>query len=185
MGIELGFNNSPYTQQQFGLYNPNMAQPQRSTNSNISGGGLGDLLNQLQNNKGLFGLGDVATGGLLGFGTSLLSGIGSALSGPTRSQKEARNLLGEFRNAIGQDVFNPDSDIAAIQRAQMPQLQANAQRLERRFGLDSGVAQGQLAYDQSSGLANALLALRQQNNQLKASRDSQLRSLMAQLTQVV
>lgn len=168
-----------------GLFDFNMNIPQRSTNSNVSGGDLGSLLNQLQNNKGLFGLGDVATGGLLGFGTQLLSGIGSALTGPTRAQKESRNLLNEFRNALGQDVINPDANIAAIQRAQMPQLQANAQRLERRFGLDSGVAQGQLAFDQSSGLANALLQLRQQNAQLKASRDSQLRSLMAQLTQAV
>jgi len=159
--------------------------PQTSTNSDVSGGGLGALLDQLNSNKGLFGLGDVATGGLIGAGTTLLGGLSGLLQGKTDAQKQAGMQLKEFQNLIGQDVFNPNADIAAIQQAQRPQLQANAQRLESRFGLDSGVAAGQLAFDQQSGLAGALLQSRQLNNQLKAQRDNQLRGLMAQLGQQV
>ena len=169
----------------FGFTPTNFDIPQTSTNSNVSGGGLGSLVNLLQSNQGLFGLGDVATGGLLGLGTSLLGGIGGLLQGKTDAQKQAGMSIKEFQNMLGQDVINPEADIAAIQRSQRPGLSASAQRLDRRFGLDSGVAAGELAHQQQSGLASALLGLRQQNNQLTASRDSQLRSLIAQLGQGV
>ena len=178
--MAIGFQQGALSSQNLGY-----GLPQFSTNSNTLPSGLGDLLGMLQNNKGLFGLGDVATGGLLGFGTQLLGGLGGMLQGKTDAQKEAKSTLGLLKNRLGQDVINPEAEIANIQRSQRPQMQAKAQLLERKFGLDSGVGAGQLAYDQESNFANALLGLRQQNAQLKSQNDNSLLSMIAQLSQAV
>lgn len=142
---------------------------------------LSKWLSQMQQG-GLFGLGDTATGGLLSFGGSALEGIARMIGGPTAAQKAARKTYGLAQNRLGQNVLDPNQYMADYMRTRGPANERTAERLNQRFGLDSGVAQSQLAYDMEAPLAQFLLQTKSMNDQLKSRNDNALLALMAQLS---
>ena len=130
---------------------------------------------------GLFGLGDVATGGLLGAGTSLLGGLAGLLGGPSEGEKRQRKVFGLAQNRLGQDVLRPEQYMADYMRASAPRFNQQAETMNRRLNLDSGVAQGELQHSMQSDFAQFMLNAKMQNDQLKTQRDSMLLQLMGSL----
>ena len=142
-----------------------------------------DFMSMMQalGGKGLFGLGDMATGGLFGFAGNLLGGLGGLLGGKSDAEKRADQVYSMAKNRIGQNVLNPDQYLADYLRAAAPRMNMQAQGMERRLGLDSGVAQGEMAYNMEAPLAQFMLQAKQQNDMLKNQNDNNLMSIMASL----
>lgn len=145
---------------------------------NMTGGG--DLLSLLK------GLGFAANpmspllSAGLDIGKSLLGGLGSLLGGGTERARtsEVYNLA---KNRIGQNVINPDQYLAQYQQALAPRFNMQAEGINRRLGLDSGVAQAELGSQMQAPLAQFLLQAKQQNDILKNQNDNGLLQLMASL----
>lgn len=150
-----------------------------------SNNSLAELLSLLGNNKGLFGLGDVATGGLLSMGSTALGGIASLLGGKSDSQKSAQNVYNLAKNRIGQNVLDPSQYMADYQRASRDRNQAIGSRLDKQFGLDSGVGASSMAYQMEAPLAEFFLNMKTQNDKLKAQNDNALMAIMAQVSQMM
>lgn len=119
----------------------------------------------------------------ISFGSSLLSGLGGLLSGPSTSQKNARRVSGLIQNQLGQSVLDPDQVFGQIQSSLAPQFNRQAEGVNRRLGLDSGVAQGELARFQQSTLSGILAQLNQFNAQATSNRDVSLLQLLTQNAQ--
>jgi len=143
---------------------------------------LTKLLGMLGNSGGMFGMGDTATGGMLSFGGSALEGIANMVSGPSRAQKTAKKTYNLAENRLGQNVLNPDQYMADYMRSRGPENARRSERLNERFGLDSGVAQSQLAFDMEAPLAKFMLQTKSMNDQMKSRNDNMLLSLMAGLS---
>lgn len=87
----------------------------------------------MANTGGLFGLGDVATGGLLTGGLSLLSGLGNWLSG--RSGAETKGL--KLQNKLAEQQYNQGQKSFPIQLQMMQQaLQGENEASMRRRSVD-------------------------------------------------
>ena len=170
-----------------------MADPINNFNSDwlsmLGDGGQDDsiakILSVLTNNKGLFGLGDMATGGLLSMGSTALSGIASLIGGDSKAQKGAQNVYNLAKNRLGQNVLDPNQYMADYQRASRDRNQAVGSRLDKQFGLDSGVGASSMAYQMESPLAEFFLNMKTKNDQLKAQNDNALMSIMAQVSQMM
>jgi len=158
----------------------------------LSGGSMGgggssggidikSFMDMLSNNKGLFGLGDLATGGLLGMGSSLLVVLGGLLACKSDGEKRTEKTFNLAENRLGQDVLQPEQYLAEYMRAAAPKFNAQAEGINRRLGLDSGVAQGEMAHSMQSDLASFMLNAKMQNDQMKSQRDNMLLSLMGSL----
>lgn len=148
------------------------------------GGGFANFMKMYQDSMkggGLFGLGDVATGGLLGAGTTLLTGLAGLLGGKSDAEKRSEKTFNLAQNRLGQDVLHPDQYFADYFRAMAPRFNQQADSITRRLGLDAGVAQGELANSQQSSFAQFLLGAKQQNDILKSQRDNMLLQLMGSL----
>jgi len=144
-------------------------------------GSIPGVMGMLGGGGGLFGLGDLATGGLFSFGSGLLGGLGSLFGGKSDSEKRADKVFSLAQNRLGQDVLNPDQYLADYMRTMAPKFNMQGETMNRRLGLDSGVAQGELAHMMDSELAGFLLNAKMQNDQLKSQRDDSLMNLMAML----
>ena len=161
--------------------------PEWGSGGNQYGSGAGAdplmaLLGQLgKSNKGLFGLGDVATSGLLGFGGSLLGGLAGLVKGPSQAQKSAREVFNLAQNRMGQSVIDPDQYLADFMRMMGPRWNAEASAMDRRLGLDSGIAQGELARSRQSGISQFMLNAKKEADILKMQRDQSLMALMAEV----
>ena len=114
-------------------------------------------------------------------GSSLLSGLGSALF-PSWGTKKKKEVFSMAQNRLGQNVLNPEQYLADYQRALAPRFNQQADAMNRRLGLDSGVAQGELGFQMQFPLAQFMFEAKQQNDMLKSQRDSQLMQLMGSLT---
>lgn len=117
----------------------------------------------------------------LSFGGSLLSGLGNALF-PSWESKQKKKVFSMAQNRLGQNVLSPEQYLADYQRALAPRFNQQAEAMNRRLGLDSGVAQGELGFQMQFPLAQFMFEAKQQNDMLKAQRDSQLLQLMGSLT---
>ena len=137
---------------------------------------------EMMQGGGLFGLGDTATGGLLSMGGALGAGIADLIGGKSDAQKTASKTYGLAENRLGQNVLNPDQYMADYMRARGPENARRSERLNERFGLDSGTAQSQLAFDMEGPLAQFMLNAKMTNDQMKSRNDNMLLSLMAGLS---
>lgn len=140
------------------------------------------LLDALGGGTGLFGLGDAATGGLLGLGTSALGAIGGLLQGPSEAEKRGRKVFNLAQNRLGQNVLQPEQYLADFKRATAEDFNRQAEDINQRLNLDSGVAHGALADNMQSTFAKFLLGAKQQNDVLKNQNDNMLLQLMASLS---
>lgn len=132
---------------------------------------LSSLLGQLPGAMNPF----AAVGAQLG--GNLLSGLGSLLRGPTESQKRSRAVGNLAQNRLGQSVLDPSQFMAQYQQSLAPQFNRQAEGINRRLGLDSGLAQQSLARGQQSTLAGILARLTQFNAQATAQQDLGLLNL--------
>lgn len=161
----------------------------QGSNAGFGGGGGTDfndllkLLGQSQGGKsqGLFGLGDVGTGGLFSAGGALFGGLADLLGGKSDAEKRSTETFDLARNRLGQSPFDPDQYLAELQRSLGPQFNQQAEGINRRLGLDSGVAQGELARGQQSTLSSFLLQARQRADEATFRNDQFLLSLMGSL----
>lgn len=153
---------------------------------NVTGGG--DLLGLLK------GLGFGPETGLAGFlggpvgalalplGGKILGGLGSLIGGKSDQQKSAKDVYNLAKNRLGQNVLDPNQYMASYQQALAPRFNQQADQINRRLGLDSGVAQAELGSRQQAPLAQFYLDTKVQNDQLKHQFDNQLLSLMGDLS---
>ena len=140
------------------------------------------LLSVLGSNKGLFGLGDAATGGLLSFGSAALGGIGGLLMGESEGEKRSKKVFNLAQNRLGQDVLDPSQYLSEFMRATAETRNQQAEGINRRLNLDSGVAQGALGDNLQGPLAQFMLNAKMQNDMLKGQNDNMLLQLMAGLS---
>ncbi len=100
-----------------------------------------DLLQQLLGgggaSQGLFGLGDVATGGLLGLAQGGLGAIGSLLSGPSQGEKNLQFTFKELQNQLGQTQLDPNQFLAQFMRENKERFDLADERQAARTGQDS------------------------------------------------
>lgn len=152
-------------------------------------GGGGDLLSILQ----ALGFGQKETGinGFLGsplgalttgLGGKILGGLGSLIGGKSDAQKSAKDVYNLAKNRLGQNVLDPNQYMASFNQAMAPRFNQQADSINRRLGLDSGVAQAELGSAQQAPLAKFYLDTKIQNDQLKSQFDNQLLSLMGDLS---
>ena len=145
---------------------------------NMTGGG--DLLSLL---KGLgFNANPVSPllNAGLDVGKSILGGLGGLLFGG-KERARTDEIYNLAKNRIGQNVINPDQYLAQYQQALAPRFNMQAEGINRRLGLDSGVAQAELGSQMQAPLAQFLLQAKQQNDILKNQNDNGLLQLMASL----
>lgn len=154
-------------------------------------GGSSDILSLLkglgfggqQKETGINGFLGSPLGGLVSsFGGQLLGGLGSLIGGKSQSQKSAKETYNLAKNRLGQNVLDPNQYMASYQQALAPQFNMQAEGINRRLGLDSGVAQAELGSRQQAPLAKFYLDTKVQNDQLKSQFDNQLLSLMGDLS---
>lgn len=147
-------------------------------------GGQGDLgaLMQMMQGGGIFGLGDVATGGLFTAGGALLGGLGQLMAGPSWGEKAAKETYGLAKNRLGQSVLEPDQYLADFMRSMAPMVSKEGMRISQRVGLDSGVAQGALWDAQTAPLAQYMFQMKSMADRLKAQNDNSLLALMGSLS---
>jgi len=153
----------------------------RNTGQTTTDDSFAALMNLFGNNKGLFGLGDLGTMGLFSFGGSLLSGLGSLLAGESPGEKRTKETYGLARNRLGQSVIEPEQYLADFYRTATPRIKRQGETIERRLGLDVGVAQGELWSSANEMLADFLLQAKMQADILKSQRDTQLLQLMGSM----
>jgi hypothetical protein len=109
-----------------------------------------------------------------------LGGIGDLLSGPSESQKKARSVYGLAQNRLGQSVLDPTQYMAQYAQSLAPMFNRQAEGINARLGLDSGLAQQAMARGQQSSLSGILADLSKFNAQATANRDMGLLQLMLQ-----
>lgn len=149
----------------------------------LSGGGFGGGLG-----LGALGATNPFLAAGLAFGPPLLSGLGSLIGGPSRSQRANRALLGQFRgqlNAPPPDFLNINRVFEDLRVGLRPQIQAQAQNLSNRLGISSPLAQAGLAQSTLSSFANIRGGLQQQLAQLQLQNLMSLRSGAVQAAQGV
>lgn len=82
----------------------------------------------------------------LGFGGSLLGGLGSMLGGESEQEKRSKQMyrmgLSEMNNQ--RDIINPMQYAQQSYNASLPMMNRQAGQIGKRLNLDSGVAQGAL-----------------------------------------
>ena len=146
-----------------------------------SGGfNLADFMSKYSQGGGLFGLGDIATGGLFSAGSSLLGGLGGLLGGKSDSEKRGDEVYNLAKNRMGQSVLDPDQYLADYKRSMLPEWNRSGEAINRRLGLDSGAAQSDLAYRRQSDEGGFLLNMKAKADQLKNQNDNMLLQLMSQ-----
>lgn len=111
-----------------------------------------------------------AVGGLLG-------GLAGLFRGPSESQKRSRAIGDLALNRLGQSVLDPSQFLAQYAQSLAPQFNQQAESINRRLGLDSGLAQGALARHQQSTLSGILADLTRFNAQATAQQDLGLLNL--------
>jgi hypothetical protein len=123
----------------------------------------------------------LVAGGLMG-GQFLLEGLSNLLSGPSWGEKKAKEVFSLAKNRMGMDVLQPEQYLSEFMRANAPRFNMQAEGINRRLNLDSGVAQGEMAAQQQGPLAQFMLNAQMQNDMLKSQNDNMLMQLMGQLT---
>ena len=166
-----------------GSMNPYLYLNKGGVQGNSGGQDWMEFLSKLGSGGGLFGLGDVATGGMFSAGSSLLGGLAGLLRGESKAEKRGNEVYNIAKNQMGQDVLDPDQYLAEYYRAIAPELNMIAEGANKRLGLDSGAAQGALAGQRQSLISRFYLDTLQQNAQLKSMRDQNLLALMAQFAE--
>jgi len=142
------------------------------------GGGMSDIWKFLSASGGS-GFSPLSMG--MNFGGQLLGGIAGLLRGKSDSQKAAKSIYGLAKNRMGQNVIDPSQYMAEYMRSMLPEWNRSAQALDKRLGLDSGVAAGALAESRESSIANFLLQAKMMNDQLKSRNDQFYMSLMGDM----
>jgi hypothetical protein len=117
----------------------------------------------------------------MGFGSTLLGGLGSLLGGKSDAEKRSEKVFGMAQNRMGQNVLDPEQYMADYYRAMAPQFGRSAQRAETRLGLDSGAATSDLMYNMQAPLAQFMLNAKMENDKLKSQNDNMLMQIMASL----
>jgi hypothetical protein len=151
-------------------------------------GGNNDLLSILKGlgfsqPTGLAGFLGGPVGGLVtSLGGDILGGLGSLIGGKSQAQKSARDVYNLAKNRLGQNVLDPNQYMASFQQSMAPRFNQQADSINRRLGLDSGVAQAELGSQMQAPLAGFYLDTKVKNDQLKAQFDNQLLSLMGDVS---
>ena len=114
-------------------------------------------------------------------GGELLGDLAGLLRGETDAQKRAGKTFSLAENRLGQDVLKPEQYLADYMRTLLPQFNREAESINTRLGLDSGVAQGALAESRQSQIGSFLLDAKMQNDVLKSRNDNMLLNLMGSL----
>ena len=146
----------------------------------LGGGGQGGGLN--------FGSTDALSllGGPTGIGLNIggrvLEGIGGLIGGKSDAEKRSEKVFNLAENRLGQNVIDPSQYLAEYMRSMAPQFNRDAAGVSARLGLDSGLAQQELASGRQSQISDFFFKGKMLNDQLKAQQDNMLMSLMAQLS---
>lgn len=150
-------------------------------NSGEQGGGIEKLLALLQGGAGggLFGLGDVATGGLLSAGGALVGGLAGLVKGKSQAEKNREKVFNLAQNRLNQPVTDPQQGLAEFMRLQQERAGAIGERVNRQFGLDTGVGQSEFLRSSEPAIAQFMLQAKQQADILNAQNQNQLLALMA------
>ena len=96
--------------------------------SSLTGGG---------GSKGLFGLGDVATGSLLGLGKGLFSSLGDLFGGKSEGEKNLSSVFKQLQNQLGQTQLDPDQFMAQFFRENKERFDLADESQAKRTGMDS------------------------------------------------
>ena len=146
-----------------------------------SGGGnyLDQFLASGRASKGLFGLGDVATGGLLGMGQSLLGGIAGMFSGPSEGEKKLSQTYGLLQNKLGSDVLNPDQYLADYYRQNSERWGQQDEARASRVGMDSFLFANAARGERDRDALNYYGGMQSQADMLKSQQDMNILRQMA------
>lgn len=120
-------------------------------------------------------------GGAIAAGSSLLGGLGKLIGGPSAGEKRKRETYSMAKGELGKSVIDPNRYMADYQRYMLPQFNRQAEMINRRLGLDTGVGQSELAYNMQAPLAGFRWQSMQRADELKNARDMALYRLMASL----
>jgi hypothetical protein len=146
-------------------------------------GGYGDNGGGFDITELLKGIGGGApwwAGPAAGAGASILGGLGGLFAGPSESQKKARSVYGLAQNRLGQSVMDPSQYMAQYAQSLAPMFNRQAEGINAKLGLDSGLAQQSMARGQQSTLSGILADLSKFNAQATANRDLGMLQLMLQ-----
>lgn len=113
-------------------------------------------------------------------GGALFGGIADLLGGKSQGEKDLEKVFSLAQNRMGQSVMEPTQYLAQYMRALAPQFNRQAEGINRRLGLESGAAQGELARGQQSVLSGILADLSKFNAQMTMNQDLGLLNMMMQ-----
>ena len=117
----------------------------------------------------------------LAIGPELMKGLSSLFAGETPGEKRASETYALAQRKMGKNYYNPDAEVGTFEAANAPRFNKMAEGINNRLGLDSGVAQGELAYQRQGQYADWLLGARKDAHQINQGQDQFWASLMASL----
>ena len=120
------------------------------------------------------GLMELLAPGIGTFAGGLLGGLGKLFGGESEEEKRRKKVFGMAESQYGQEVFDPNQFMADIQRELRPQVKRRGEIMEKRLGMDVGVAQGELFSELFEAMSGTMIGLKTSAAQAKASRDMQL-----------
>jgi hypothetical protein len=158
-GMTLGFDSPP---------------PLTFDNANFSSlsGGRGSSI-------GGRGMDPVIGSALIAGGSELLGSLASRIFG-SGDRKRLRRFDQFLQGQYGQEVFSPQDQqriFGYLRKAQSPSFNFASQGINKRLGLDSGVAQGELARLMQSTEFGTRADLAQLGTRLRAQRDNTILGL--------
>lgn len=135
---------------------------------------FGSIMNMFGQDQSFLGLSNPAITGI-STGLNLLSGL---FQGDTFQEKQAKKVAGLAENRLGQSVLHPEQYLADFMRVFTERQKNIGGRVDKQFGLDSGVGASELFKQTEPTLAQFMLQAKQRNDELTAQNDNVLLQLM-------
>lgn len=121
--------------------------------------------------------------GAIQFGAGFAESLAKQIFG-SGDRKRILRFAEMLKSRMGQDIIDPQRQRAIVQQlynANAPERNRNAEMINKRLNLDSGVAQGELANQAQQSYAGLAGNLALQNESMKFNRDNQYQQMIQQI----
>ena len=121
----------------------------------------------------------------IGTGVSaLLGGLGGLLKGKSEGEKARESLRKLIQNRMGQKAIDPQQFYGGVMKQLAPRIKRRGEIIEKRLGLDTGVAQGELFGQFFEDVQSKMFDLQQWAAQINAQQEMQRLQMLSQLAMV-
>lgn len=131
--------------------------------------------------KLLGGGGNPLTGAAISAGEALLGQLASLLGGPSAGEKRKRETYGMAKGGLNKNMLDPQGMVQDVFNMMRPEMNRKAGDVNKRLGLDAGVAQGEMMNMFTENAQNQLFGLKLKQAEMNMNNRNMLLSIMASL----